>query len=152
MVVPLYLFISSLVFMNTIVTSPAFLKAFRPLAIVFMLINAGLFGSRSLLTKWNISSDVLLVGNIILFIATAVSFYFFYRSFSDNRAQGFLRMIYAGMFIKMMLCLISSFLYIMISGKEVNKGGIIGSMAFYLLYTILEMVILMKVSKQKKNA
>lgn len=138
--------------MNSTVSTKSGQKAFLPLLMVFLLLTAGLFGSRSLLTKWNISTDVLLIGNLILFTATAVSFYFFYRSFSDNRAQGFLRMIYAGMFIKMMLCLVSSFLYIMVAGKEVNKGGIIGCMAFYLLYTILEVVILMKVSKQKKNA
>lgn len=61
------------------------------------------------------------------------------------------RMIYVGMFVKLALCLFSSFLYIMIAGKEVNKGGIIGCMAIYLWYTILEVVVLLKVSKQKKN-
>lgn len=137
--------------MNAAVSSDTGLKAFRPLLVIFLVINVGLFGSRSRLSQWNISTDVLLIGNLILFIATAVSFYFYYRSFQDNRAPGFLRMIYAGMFVKMMLCLFSSFLYIMIAGKEVNKGGIIGCMIFYLLYTSLEVVILMKVSKQKKN-
>ena len=138
--------------MNSTISSKSGLKTFRPLFFVFLLVNTGLFSSRSLLSKWNISSDVIIIGNIILFIATAVSFYFYYRSFSDNRAQGFLRMIYAGMFIKMMVCLVSSFLYIMIAGKEVNKGGIVICMGLYLLYTILEVVILMKASKQKKNA
>ena len=138
--------------MNSTISSKSGLKTFRPLFFVFLLVNTGLFSSRSLLSKWNISTDVIIIGNIILFIATAVSFYFYYRSFSDNRAQGFLRMIYAGMFIKMMVCLVSSFLYIMIAGKEVNKGGIVICMGLYLLYTILEVVILMKASKQKKNA
>lgn len=137
--------------MNATVSPDTGLKAFKPLLFIFLIINAGLFGSRSKLSHWNISTDVLLIGNLILFIATAVSFYFYYRSFQDNRAAGFLRMIYAGMFVKMMLCLFTSFLYIMMAGKEVNKGGIIGCMVFYLLYTSLEVVILMKVSKQKKN-
>jgi hypothetical protein len=138
--------------MNSTVSSNTGLKAFRPLLVVFLLINAGIFGARSLLAKWNISADVLLVGHLILFIATAVSFYFYYKSFQDSRPQAFVRFIYAGMFIKMALCLFSSFLYIMISAKDVNKGGIIGCMVFYALYTVLEVVILMKVSKQKKNA
>lgn len=138
--------------MNSTISPNSGLKVFRPILIVFLLLNAGIFWSRTLLAKWNISADVLLLGNLILFIATAVSFYFYYKSFQDNRAQTFVRFIYAGMFIKMALCLFSSFLYIMISGKDVNKGGIIGCMALYMLYTILEVVILMKVSKQKKNA
>ena len=138
--------------MNSTLTPNSGLKAFRPLLIVFLLINAGIFGSRSLLAKWNISADVLLIGHIILFIATAFSFYFYYKSFQNSRPQAFVRFIYAGMFIKMALCLVSSFLYIMISGKDVNKGGIIGCMVLYMLYTVLEVVILMKVSKQKKNA
>jgi len=138
--------------MNSTLPPNTGLKAFRPLLIVFLLLNAGIFGARSLLAKWNISADVLLIGHIILFIATAVSFYFYHKSFQDSRPQTFVRFIYAGMFIKMALCLFSSFLYIMISGKEVNKGGIIGCMVLYMLYTVLEVVILMKVSKQKKNA
>jgi len=138
--------------MNSTLSSNTGLKAFRPLLIVFLLINGGIVGARSLLAKWNISADVLLIGHIILFTATAVSFYFYYKSFQDSRPQTFVRFIYAGMFIKMALCLFSSFLYIMISGSEVNKGGIIGCLVFYMLYTILEVVILMKVSKQKKNA
>ncbi len=138
--------------MNSTFSTNTGLKAFRPLLIVFLLLNAGIFGSRSLLAKWNISADVLLIGHLILFTATAVSFYFYYKSFQDSRPQTFVRFIYAGMFIKMALCLFSSFLYIVISGKDVNKGGIIGCMVLYMLYTILEVVILMKVSKLKKNA
>lgn len=135
----------------TVTTNNSAVRAFRPLIVVFILLNAGIFGARALLAKHNISPDVLLVGNLILFIATAVSFYFYFKSLFNARAQAMVRMIYAGMFVKLALCLFSSFLYIMVSGKEVNKGGIIGCMAFYLLYTVLEVVILLKVSKQKKN-
>lgn len=61
------------------------------------------------------------------------------------------RMIYVGMFVKLGLCLFSSFLYIMIAGKEVNKGGVIGCMFVYLIYTVTEVVILQKASKRKKH-
>lgn len=127
------------------------IKAFRPIIIVFVLLNAGFFGARSLLAKWNIDANVLVIGNLILFVATTASFYFYLKSLQDNRAHTFVRFIYTGMFIKLGLCLVASFLYIMVAGKQVNKGGIIGCMAIYFLYTVMEVVILTKLSRQKKN-
>lgn len=115
------------------------------------MLNAGFFGARSLLEKWNIDANVLIIGNLILFIATTASFYFYLKSLQDNRAHTFVRFIYTGMFIKLGLCLVASFLYIMVAGKQVNKGGIIGCMAIYFLYTVMEVVILTKLSRQKKN-
>jgi hypothetical protein len=130
--------------------NPGF-KAFLPLLGVFFILNAGFFFTRSLLAKYNVSADVLLVGNIILFTATAVSFYFYYKSYDHNKSQAFLSYIYLGMLVKMLLCLFSAFIYIRAAGKEVNKPAVIGCMIIYLLYTILEVLILTKLSKQKKN-
>ncbi|MBC7850104.1 MAG: hypothetical protein H7Y31_10225 [Chitinophagaceae bacterium] len=127
------------------------LKAFRPIILTFIFLNGGIFATRSLLAKYNISADVLLAGNLILFVAIAVSFYFYYRSLQDNRATAILRMVYLGMFVKLLLCIFSAFIYIMMTGKNVNKGGIVGCLVLYVLYTAMEISILMKVSKQKKN-
>ena len=65
-------------------------RAFLPLVLVFVILNAGLFSTRSLLTKYNVSTDVLLIGNLMLFTATAVSFYFYYKSIANNRNQTFI--------------------------------------------------------------
>jgi hypothetical protein len=61
-------------------------------------------------------------------------------------------MIYGGMFLKMMICLFAAFIYIMVAGKTVNKGAIIVCLFLYLVYSSVEIILLLKQSKQRKNA
>lgn len=104
-----------------------------------------------LFEKYHIAISVVEGGNLILLIATAASFYFYSKSLQENRAQALLRNIYAGMYIKLGVCMVSAFLYILIAGKKVNKWGIILVLGLYLIYTILEISILFKKGKQQKN-
>ena len=126
-------------------------KSFRPLLLIFIIINALFLTGRTWLSQWDVNVDVLIIGNLILFVATAVSFYLFTRSFSSKNPHAVVRTVYSGVLSKMVICLVAVFIYISIAGKGVDKAGIIGCMFLYLLYTTLEVAILMKLSKQKKN-
>ena len=130
---------------------PAF-RAFRPILLVFILANALFLSGKSLLARWSVNQEVMILGNIILFTATAISYYFYYKSLQNNNSHAFARMITLGMFIKLLLCLGASFIYIMVAGKEVNLGGVIGCMILYMIYTFMEVSSLMKLSKRNKNA
>lgn len=125
--------------------------AFLPVLILFLLLSAlfSVFGGT--FSRLRIDPDVLIIGNLILFVATAVSFYFYQRSMMNNKVHVFMGMIYGGMFFKLMICLFSALIYIMTAGKQVNKGGIFACMFLYFLYSFIEMMILMKISKQNKN-
>lgn len=126
-------------------------RSLLPITLIFIITNGFFIVGRSLLEKWNIDQSVVLVGNLILLLATVVSFVMYWKSLQNDRVQVFLRMIYGGMFIKMMICLFTALIYIMIAQKGVNKAGIFVCMGLYFLYTFVEMSILMKVSKLKKN-
>lgn len=127
------------------------LRAFVPILLVFLMTNAFFLSSRSLAFKWDLNSDVLIIGNLILFAATSLSFYFYYKAIRNNNVPAFLRMIYSGMFLKMLICLFAAFIYI-ITAETVSKSAIFGCMFLYFLYTFIEIAILMKLSKQSKNA
>lgn len=126
-------------------------KAFLPLTIIFVITSALFLTLRSLWQGWGISPDVMIVGNIILFLATAGSFSLYQKSLRSNNVQVFLRMVYGGMFLKMMICLIAALIYIVTFKKGVSKGAIFGLMFLYLVYTFVEVSILMKQSKQQKK-
>jgi hypothetical protein len=128
------------------------IKAFTPVLVIFVIVNAILVVFPALFSKMKIDTSVMLVGNLILFLATFISFYFYYRSLRNNRVAVFLRLIYGAMFIKMMICLVTAFVYIIMTGKNVNKGAIFGCMFLYLIYTFVEVAVLMKLSKQNKHA
>lgn len=127
------------------------LKAFRPLLLVFIIVTAIALIFADTLRGWGISPEVILVGNLVLILATGLSFYFYRKSLLNNRAQVFMRMIYGGMFVKMFICLIGAFIYIVIVQKNVNKGGLFTCMALYLVYSFLEISVLLKLSKQGQN-
>ena len=127
------------------------IQAFRPLLLIFV-VTTGLFitlGSR--FDSWGIDPDVVLAGNIVLIVATGLSFVLYRKSLLNNRAQVFLRMIYGGMFVKMFICLIGAFIYIVVAQKNVSKGAIFTLMGLYLLYSFVEISVLLKLSKQAQN-
>ena len=126
-------------------------KSFRPLLLLFIITTALFIISRAWFARWDVDTVVLIIGNLVLFAAAAVSFYLFSRSMGSKNPQAVLRTVYGGMFSKMMICLIAVIIYLSIVGKGFNKAGIIGCMFLYVLYTTLEVAILMKLSKQKKN-
>jgi len=126
-------------------------RSFRPLVLIFVITNALFLTSRARLSQWNIDVDVLIIGNLVLFAATAVSFFLFTRQLNTKNAQAIVRTVYGGVLSKMMICLLAVFVYISIAGKGVNKGGVLGCMVLYVVYTTIEVVTLMKLSKQKKN-
>lgn len=121
-----------------------------PLLLIFIITNAVLVIVPSLDFLWNMDRSVMIIGNLIIFTATFFSFQLYRRSLSNNNVHAFLRMIYGGMFAKMMICLVAAVIYIMIAKKDVSKGAIFGCMFLYFLYTFTEISIIMKLSRKDK--
>ncbi len=120
--------------------------------LLFLFSNAFFLTGRRWLEKIYVDTDVLIIGNCILFVATLLSFYLYSRSLKNNQPHQFLKYIYGGMFLKMLICLIAAFIYIASLGKDVNKAAIFGCMFLYFLYTFVEVSILLRLSKEQKNA
>jgi len=127
-------------------------KPFFPIVLLFILFNSLFIAGKNWLKKWNADTDVLIVGNLILFIATVVSFFLYTRALKNDKPHKFLKYIYGGMFLKMLICLITAFIYIASYGQDVNKPAIFGCMFLYFVYTFVEVSILLRLSKQQKNA
>ena len=129
-----------------------FIRVFLPVLLIFIITNGFFLTGSALASRWNINADIVIAGNLVLFLATGISFFFYYKALRNDNVQAFLRMIYGGMFLKMMICLFSVFIYIMVVGRTVNKGAIIVCLFLYLVYSFVEVVLLLKQSKQRKNA
>lgn len=127
-------------------------KAFLPLLLFFVVVTIVIYSSRTLLDKWRVDSSVLLGGNGILFLAIGGSFYFYFQSLMDTKPYAFLTRVYAGLLIKMLLCLLAAFLYIYLAGKQVNKPAVVGCLILYFFYTVLELYVLLKSVRRNKNA
>jgi hypothetical protein len=128
------------------------LKLFRPVLIIFILLNALFFASTSLLEKWNVERNVLIVGNLILFVVSFFSFLISMRGLDTVNPHAFVRSVYGSIMLKLFVCIIAAFIYIMSFQKDVNKPALLICMAFYLIYTFIEVSVLTKYLKKRSNA
>jgi len=128
-----------------------FFRAFIPILLIFIFVSASAIVFRSFFESRHVDTSVLLVGNIILFAVTAVSFIFYRRAVLSANTQVFLRFVYSGMMLKLFVCVIAAFIYISIAGSDVNRPALFILMFFYLLYTFSEVALLFRQSRQIKH-
>ena len=119
--------------------------------LIFILLNAFFLTGRSWLAKKGIDQEVLIVGNLVLFIVSLVMFLLTYRSLKDPNPNAFVRALYSGFIIKFFVIAIAAFIYFMIA-KDINKPALFCCMGLYIIYTAFEVSPLLRILKQKKNA
>ncbi len=126
-------------------------REFVPIVAVFVIVNALAIGLGSSFTAWNIDSDVVIGGNLFLFVVTFFSFLIAERGLQDKNTHAFMRSVYGSIMFKMFLSIIAAFIYISIYGKGLNKPGLFICMGLYLVYTFLEVSILTRILRRKPN-
>jgi len=128
-------------------------RPFLPILIVFLVITLLLLAGRPMLAGWNTDYRVLLGGNAILLLVTAVSFYLYTKGLRNTAsAYSFVRMMYGSLIVKMLVCLVAVCAYLLTPGRP-NRNGILGCFVLYILYTYIEVKILTQLTrKSPKNA
>jgi len=127
------------------------LRLFLPIVGLFNVVLSFfvLFGKT--LKNHNIDQGMLIGGNIILFAVTASSFYMYRKALFAGNTQAFLRNFYTGMMIKFFVCIAAAFIYVYNSDKQINQPALFSLMFLYLMYTFVEVSLLMKQSRQIKQ-
>jgi len=128
------------------------LKYFRPAILIFILLTALFISGKNFLIKKGFDQDVLIIGNLFLFVITAVSFLLMSNGLKTKNTPAFLRGVYGGIMLKLFSIIIVSFIYIMTYKKNVNKSALFLCMGLYIVYTFVEVKALMKLSSSQKNA
>lgn len=128
------------------------LKPLQPLLILFVLLSGFFVAGKALLEQWGFDREVLIMGNLLLFVVTLVSYLISYRGLQASNPNAFVRSMYGSFMIKFFVIAITAFIYIQVTGKAVNKPALFACMGLYLVYTFLEVSVLTKLLKQKKNA
>ena len=90
------------------------------------------------------------MGNVLLFAVTAISYFIHLRSIRTPNPHAFVRTVYGSLIVKMVVCMIAALLYGYLA-KSVNKNAIFGCFILYVVYTFLEVRILLKFLKKSPN-
>ena len=128
------------------------LKGFMPVILVFIVLNGFFISGKNMLQRWNVDQDVVIIGNTLLFIITMFSYLLALRGLNHSNPHVFFRSVYVSVMLKLFVCIIAAFVYISIYKANLNKPALFTCMGLYLVYTFLEVSVLMKLLKQKKNA
>jgi hypothetical protein len=126
-------------------------KTFLPVMFVFIGVIVLLSTGRHLFEQWNVDSEVIYIGNFILFIVTCCSYLLAQRGVTHSNSNVFFRTVYGSIMIKLFVCIIAAFVYISVNRGNLNKPALFICMGLYLLYTFVEVSVLMKLLKQKTN-
>ena len=123
-----------------------------PIIIFFILLNALFLTGKNFFERSGFDQSVLIIGNLVVFGATLVSFLFARRGLKSQNPQAFVRSVYVSIMIKLFICLIAALIYIILFRKNLNRPALFTCMGLYLVYTFIEVSVLTKMLKEKKHA
>jgi hypothetical protein len=124
-------------------------KPVFPLIMLFLIVNAFLLTMPAFFEKHNIDRDVLIIANTLLFVTNFAAFFLQRKALQNKNPNVFVRSMMGSMMIKMLVLLGAFLIYVIAFGKTVNKPAIYISLFLYLLYLAVEVMMVMKLNKQK---
>jgi len=126
-------------------------RSLSPIILLFVILNALFIAFRKRWEIWGVDQEVLLVGNVFLFIITLVSYLISKKGLQHQNPHVFTRSVMGSIMVKMFLSIIAAFIYISIYKKQINKPALFICMGLYLVYTFLEVSVLTRMLRQKPN-
>jgi hypothetical protein len=123
-----------------------------PIVAFFLLTTIFFLTAKNFIEKKGFDQSVLITGNLVLFAVTMFTFWLNKRNISAANPNVFVRGIMLGTMLKLFIFAITAFIYIYLFRSQLNKPALLTCMGFYFIYTLMEVSILTKLLKGKKNA
>lgn len=126
-------------------------KAVLPLVILFIVLNGLFVGGSALFSRWGINRDILIIANIVLFLISLISFFIQKKGLATKNPHAFVRGVMGSMLIRMSIAVAAFVFYLMMAGKEVDKGAVFICMFLYILYLVVEVALMMKLNRRSNG-
>lgn len=117
----------------------------------FVAVTVSCIVLRSKGVEWGWDFDVLLVGNLVVFLATIGSYFLLRKSLYSKNPQSFVRAMYGSFILKFFIIVVAAFVYIMTAGKNANKPALFTSLGLYFIYMFIEISVLTRMMRNQKN-
>lgn len=115
--------------------------------VLFVLLTVAFFG----LQQYNpaFRFRVLMGGNVLMAVLSLVS-YRLVKKQMNEKPQAFVRGVYAATFLKLMVCMTSILLYVVLDRPNIHKPSIFMLFGVYAVYTVMETWMLSKLAREAK--
>lgn len=131
--------------------SKAIIRAYQPILLIFIVLEAVFLLLAAALLVWEIDYRVLMCGNVLLFVVTTISFVLYIKGLRNQNPHVFVRVMIGSMLVKFFVCLVAVLIYGMIARAAVNRNGVLGCFVLYVIYTYLEVRMLLRMNRKPKN-
>ncbi len=119
------------------------------LLLVCLVITGILFLEKSWLLANGHHFSVLLLGNILLALISALSFFMTRKGKESDNPNLFVRMVMGAMLLKMMLVLAGVLIYILAYRPFVSKPTIFILLGMYIVYAVVETASAFRLNKSR---
>lgn len=119
-----------------------------PLLLVFIICNGFFLLAKTLLVKWGIDGNVLIIANSLFLILSLITFLIQQKALRNSNPNVFIRSVMGGMMIKMFVCIITVFIYWLLMKDKFSKVTVFAAMILYLIYLAVEVRLVTKLNRQ----
>lgn len=111
-------------------------NTFRPLVLIFVIVNALAVVFRTKLEQKGVDTTVVILGNLLLFAASAFSIWMYSKKVDPKRPQAVVQNVYGGFILKFFVLAVATLVYCFLA-KPINVKGIGVCMVLYLIYNFI---------------
>lgn len=123
-------------------------KGLLPVCALFSVLSIIIFLVRNNLEKYGLDVNVLIWGNIFLFLLSCISFFIQQSALRSGSTQVFTRYFYLSFVTKFILVAVTVLLY-SLNTPKVNKASVLVCMGLYLVYVFIEISFVLKSVRNK---
>lgn len=110
------------------------------------IILLGLFAAKSTLEGYDIPA--LIGADLVLAALSLLSALIMQRKMKEGRPQAFVNGVYSATLMRLMICMVGVFVYAYLTRKHLHKPTVFVMMGFYLVYSVVETLLLSRKAKQ----
>ena len=83
-------------------------------------------------------------GNTIMALLSLITFFIVKKQLT-NRPEAFVRGVYSASFLKLMVCMVSILVYVLLNRTHIHKPSVFVLFGIYIIYTVMETWLLSKI-------
>jgi len=117
-------------------------------SLIFLVISSILLLTSSWLTARQLDVTIVLAANLLLFLVTIFSATLTAKSFTNPNLQASIRAVMLSFMVKFFVLAIAAFVYIYMQRQSVNLRALISAAILYIIYTGVEVRLLLKALKK----
>lgn len=121
-------------------------KKFIILTVVIFILLSGLFMCMHFYMP-GYQVYALETGNVIMAVLSLSSYLMVQKSLSNN-PQAFVRGVSGASFLKLMACMVSILVYVLLNRSHIHKPSVFILFGIYAVYTIMETILLSKLVRE----